>query len=549
MNNDLQSRPAEATPPPPASATPWCPQLTEHPSQKPIPTLRDSVFACLFLVFGYLMICAFPASRHALGGALILILLFALGGLYLRLCGARASLPNTVPALVGALLAVSLITNGNATLRNTAFFFVTLLFFYWIYLLCDPAGKVPNDGELPSQVLRAWFKLPWSHLGAWLAAVGSLGKRSDSGRRFWKTLGWVVIGLLCATVPTLVIGLLLSYDSQFTALLKDLFSFSFDGFGEFLLKAIFALPTAILLFGSVFAAKQRRESPATEGEAPISFDSLHVLPRPLLCAAATPVLALYVLFFISQWDYYVSAFTHVLPEGLTYATYARDGFFQLCTVCLINAVLLWIFFTMARKTEKGTHPVQRVYAGVTSVFTLILIATALSKMFLYIDTYGLTQKRVYASWGMVLLAVVFVAVLLRQIFRRFPATVTVLFAGILLFALITLPNVDGMIASYNVDRFLAGDLDTVDVEALEKLDVSAVPALVKLEKELTDRAPLGTLNDEERATLAKAGGALNAIAIDLNLKAERQNGVERLFSFSIPTARARALLEEREARR
>ena len=42
---------------------------------------------------------------------------------------------------------------------------------------------------------------------------------------------------------------------------------------------------------------------------------------------------------------------------------------------------------------------------------------------------------------------------------------------------------------------------------------------------------------------------LNAIAIDLNLTAERQNGVQRIFSFSIPTARARALLEEREARK
>ncbi|MBQ9131418.1 MAG: DUF4173 domain-containing protein, partial [Clostridia bacterium] len=415
----------------------------------------------------------------------------------------------------------------------------------WIYQMCCLAGQRLTEESILFHVFRALLQLPWSNLGAWFFAVGSIGKRSDTGRRLWKTLGWIAIGLLCAVVPTLIIGLLLSYDSQFTSLLRDLFSFSLDGLGEFLLKLILAIPTAILLFGGVFAVKWRREASEAAEEAPLSFAALHVLPRTLLCAAVTPILVLYVLFFVSQWEYYVSAFTHVLPEGLTYAVYAREGFFQLCTVCFINAALLWIFHALARTPEGRPHPVQRIYAGLISVFTLILIATALSKMILYISSCGLTQKRVYASWAMILLAVIFIAVLLRQCIRRFPATFTALAVGILLFALIALPNVDGMIANYNVDRYLAGDLTEMDVYALEDLGVSSVPALVKLEQELSDRVLLGTLTDKEQDILAQTSNALNAILIDLYEEEKNANGMERVFNFSIPTARARALLKER----
>lgn len=548
--NEQNQRPQQNTAYP-QSNPPWRPQSQPVPTPAPTApyTSTDGRFSILFFLTSFLLIRALPVTRSPLGGTLALMLLFLVGGLYLRFSRIRLGTAGTVLASLCCILSLSLITNGNNAVRAVALLLTVVAFLCWVYLTCGLAGRKPRSEHLFSHLAIALFRHPWARFGAWFGALGNLGKDKNQSTKMWKTLGWVAVGLICAVIPTAAITLLLSYDSQFTALLDDLFAFSLRNVGAFLLDLILTFPVTLLLFGGIFAAKRRREELEGAEEAPVSFSALHVLPRSLLCAAVTPILALYVLFFISQWDYYVSAFTRALPEGLTYATYAREGFFQLCTVCIINAILLWAFYTLARAPQEKPHPVQRIYAGLISVFTLILIATALSKMILYIDSYGLTQKRVYASWAMIVLAVIFVLVLLRQCIRKLPAVSVGAVAVLLLFAAIALPNVDGMIANYNVDRYLAGDLETVDVEALEKLDVSAVPALVKLEKELTDRATLGSLNDEERAALAKAGGALNAIAIDLNLKAERQNGVERLFSFSIPTARARALLEEREARR
>ena len=87
----------------------------------------------------------------------------------------------------------------------------------------------------------------------------------------------------------------------------------------------------------------------------VSCADLHVLPRALLCAAVTPILAVYVIFFISQWSYYVSAFTNVLPADLTYAAYAREGFFQLCGVSALNAAMLLLFNLLIRKNGNPTY--------------------------------------------------------------------------------------------------------------------------------------------------------------------------------------------------
>ena len=79
--------------------------------------------------------------------------------------------------------------------------------------------------------------------------------------------------------------------------------------------------------------------------------------------------------------------------------------------------------------------------------------------------------------------------------------------------------------------------------------MSAVPAAVKLEKELSNRNALGALTDKERTLLSNTTAFLNAMENELRTEKEKLNGIERIFTFSVPTARARALLEERQANR
>ena len=106
----------------------------------------------------------------------------------------------------------------------------------------------------------------------------------------------------------------------------------------------------------------------------------------------------------------------------------------------------------------------------------------------------------------------------------------------LFFALIALPNVDGMIANYNVDAYLSGKLPTVDVESISDYGISSVPALCRLEEHLEER---NDRNADETTFLTQTSAALDAIAAELD------EADDTVWSFSFPTARARKLLDKR----
>ncbi|MBQ5772415.1 MAG: DUF4173 domain-containing protein [Clostridia bacterium] len=508
---------------------------------KPEYAALDAVFAWLMLALSFFFVRFFPVGTYPLGGLLGVWALLLLEGLYLHLSGHRLRLRGILLASLAAILSIGLILSGNVASRNLLFLLLLAAMAALAYDACGLAGRKLSSDGLLSHLANATLRFPFCALTALFPSLSLPLRRSHASRKLWKTVGWVLLGLCIAVIPTVIVAALLSYDAQFTALLERLLSFSLDGFFETVGDLILAVPLAMLLFGTLFAVKARAKKTGSAEERPFSVGRFRVMPPALLCAAVTPILLLYVLFFVSQWSYYVSAFTHVLPSGMTYAQYAREGFFQLFTVSIINALLLLALHLLMRTPPSGKPILRRIYSAVLALLTLVLIATALSKMILYIHSYGLTQKRVYASAVMLFLAVCFLSVLLRQLIRRFPSVPVTLVAGLLLAAAMTLGNPDALIASYNVDAYLRGDLETVDVEALADLGDSAIPAMVKLEWVWKEENLLGRLSHDEREALRLLSDLLDARAEKVLADTPSP------LSFSIPAYRARALLSQRSA--
>ncbi|MEG2634277.1 MAG: DUF4173 domain-containing protein, partial [Oscillospiraceae bacterium] len=99
-------------------------------------------------------------------------------------------------------------------------------------------------------------------------------------------------------------------------------------------------------------------------------------------------------------------------------------------------------------------------------FTLIMIAAALSKMVLYISRFGLTRMRLYTSWTMLLMAVVFVLIIVWQFKQAFPlirisAAVFVVMFGVLCFS-----QSDYLIAKYNIAMYENGSHTELDMDYL-----------------------------------------------------------------------------------
>ena len=262
------------------------------------------------------------------------------------------------------------------------------------------------------------------------------------------------------------------------------------------------------------------------------------------------MLAVYVLFFISQWKYYLSAFTGKLPVETSYAEYAREGFFQLCAVAVINLlVVIAVSLFMKRKGEKPSVP-QRILSVAVSVSTLVLIATALAKMVMYIDCYGLTHKRVYASWFMAVLAALFVIIAVKQFVHRLPVIALSFAMCVISFAFLVFADADTVIAEYNVDRYIEGSLDNVDINNLTDLGDSALPALIRLGKHLDEQLSTDIRDYTDSGDYYIYEDGYNSLQDDVfyssvvNAVADLKNEHElNFFDFSLPAYRAEKALQ------
>ena len=138
---------------------------------------------------------------------------------------------------------------------------------------------------------------------------------------------------------------------------------------------------------------------------------LNVVPATIIKTVLVSLLAVYLLYAVSQITGFCIIITGKLPEGMTYASFARSGFFELCIVACINGAVL--FYSSILSSFKDGEKQGTWLKYLLTGFTLFLVVTAASKMCLYISAYGLTPKRFYTLWFMALLAVIFVMTLFK----------------------------------------------------------------------------------------------------------------------------------------
>ena len=201
---------------------------------------------------------------------------------------------------------------------------------------------------------------------------------------------------------------------------------------------IFMFPVGAFFYGMTVAghrALDEHPRPAVSVYAEALAPARQV-PVGLLCGVLAAFAVLYFAFFGVQSGYFLGAFTGKLPEGFTVANYARQGFFELCRVVLLNFILLAAAEIFALKPLHGCRPLQGASA-VILIQSILLWGTAASKLGLYISVFGFTAKRLLAAWALLVLAVALCR-WLRRVWVRCSVLRPCLLAGAVSFALLCL---------------------------------------------------------------------------------------------------------------
>lgn len=444
---------------------------TAQPLARPKYSLTDSICAWMCFALGFIFTRYVCGYAGGLWGGIFWASVGALGAVYVRHKALKVTRAQIAVFIISEFFCLTPIFCANGFVNTLAAMFSFALMFYLAISISGAAlfGKHFVIDALSGILARPFMSFTHSPRAAFgLFKGGKEGQRS-------KTVLYVLLGLLCAVPLTIVVVVLLMFsDSAFESVMDTFLSgFANVSFALFW-QIFFAVPIGMYLFGAVFSSTKPAWSYSEE--API----YRFLPPPIAYTAVTPICVFYMIYIITQLGYFTAAFGGELPEGYSYSEFARRGFFELCVIAVINLCVITLMQALVRRGDDDRRPkTLRVYTIIISVFTLLLITSALSKMILYIKELGMTQLRIYTSWFMLLLAVIFVIIIVLQI-KEFSFWKVLFAAFSVMMGVLCFGNIDGMIARYNVSAYQCGALNEFDFNAMYYLGAASVKPVSEL---------------------------------------------------------------------
>jgi hypothetical protein len=303
-------------------------------------------------------------------------------------------------------------------------------------------------------------------------ALDAIGERRERpARRAATPAAAVARGLLLAAPLLLVFGLLLgSADPVFARIATDIVDIDFPTLiSHLVLAGALAWVTGGWLRGTLLVRPSERWTAATSGV------SLGIVEIATVLGAVN---LLFLAFVLVQLRYLFGGAELVqATAGLSFAEYARRGFFELVFVALLVLPMLLTSHAVLRRDRPRDQRAWRVMATATLVLLAVIVGSALERMRLYVSAYALSEDRLYAlafmGWLVIVFAL-FAATVLRDRVRGFG--IGALASGWAMLGALNLANPDALVARVNLSR---GDADRrLDGAYLGRLSADALPVIM-----------------------------------------------------------------------
>jgi hypothetical protein len=298
----------------------------------------------------------------------------------------------------------------------------------------------------------------------WACFAAAVPEKPSDGKP--KRTMAVVLGLCGAAVlVSVLLPVLASADALFAASLEALnWDIRMLRFGDLFQRLFWALILTPFVFGLLYAMTHPKQLCPPEKKKFFQMDALGFV------LALAAVDGLYLAFLAVQSAGLFGGPEYLESLGVSYAEWARSGFFQMVGVTVVNLSLTLASLSLSRR-EGGSWRALRWLCAVLAGESLVLLASAAWRMTLYVSAYGLSFKRCMTYWGMVMMALLLLAGLWkvrRPDFRFCKWAFPLALAGWLV---INCVPVDYLVARDQVNRYLRS-------EAFEETPVISLSYLV-----------------------------------------------------------------------
>lgn len=362
------------------------------------------------------------------------------------------------------------------TLKKGSAFYMVSMVLLAVSTFCTDDGRMIAFNKtgifllMMSLLLHQFYDTAKWNLGKYLGSIflmvfASLGEidrpftdaahyfKNHKGKN--KNLWYVLLGVGIA-IPLLlvVVALLASADAVFRQIADRVLKiFSVGNMVNVMFRICFLFFASYLL--TAFLCKRTLSGKVKD----------HRKGEPILAITINGMLTVIYLLFSGIQIIYLFLGKMQLPEGYTYAAYAREGFFQLLAVGILNLIIVLISLCFFRESK-----ILKAILTLMSLCTFVMIASSALRMIIYIRFYYMTFLRILVLWSLLLLFLLFVGIVISiyrenfPLFRYSTAVVTVLYL------LISFAHPDYIIAAVNVANAPAGVQEQADGEWKPKND-------------------------------------------------------------------------------
>ncbi len=202
--------------------------------------------------------------------------------------------------------------------------------------------------------------------------------KKDKNDKIINIIFGTIIGVF---ISGLILALLTSADAYFDKFLSSIVTnFNVDFNLWYVIKGIIYFVVLFVIGINLFKNK----------EIALKESKMSRVNKTVITTMLFIVNFVFVLFLISEISKLCGNFLKV-PKGYIYSSYAREGFFQLLFVTLINfGIILYLIYktNLVKEDKKVKYLVLSLIA-----FSIFLIFNSYYRMFLYIGRFGFTNLR------------------------------------------------------------------------------------------------------------------------------------------------------------
>lgn len=392
------------------------------------------------------------------------ILIFTLlqGGMLFFIIPKKQALWMFIPMLI---LAVNSFISGN-TMWRVSNVFVVILLYAVMYLIITGGISTKDSTGFVSKLLEASIT-PLKYFMTPFQWYGELENKST------KITGRILKGIFIAVPCLLLLCAMLAVADQVFSVYLSRVSTGILSMLNFnvVFKILLGLLAGFYLFGMAYMPYDYKNQPESADVRQEKSGDLLVLSIVL-----GAVLITYTCFVVIQFQYLFAG--GALPDGLTYTTYARKGFFELLFLSFVNIALILLSMHLTKQHKGLSVAVIKGLCIYLCVITIVLLASSFFRMWLYSSDDGLTRLRLLV-FGFLLFETVGLFFTVFYIIRP-KVQIVLVYIGLALiyYLLLNLVPIDRLVAKNQVDRYFMGQ--KTDIVYVTTLSSDAAPEVLRL---------------------------------------------------------------------